>query len=389
MHRRICFLLIFFIGFSNLVAAENIFLKQFNEIQTFTKPDWLEPGLRVTYEVSSFLIDLDNYSPDLLTGHMSVSEEMLHNFEYLIMQYDLCAQINDIFFNNITTYFSDQNGDLSPSNVYAVDDLAAAGKFWLAPEVINYLENTATEANILRTTATLGEEDIPVILIIYEYPTRDLFYILEAETGLVLRFAEAIVQQDNKTVLLRTENILGLRKKYVPWTMFTSPLNTNDFFNYKGKAVLIKDDIVVSTSDYGLSLKVIAKEDNYAIYEKKLYYNELADEPVQIIDSSQNQGQNYWLPPEFLSSLKKDQVIDTDPITGEVVHISDIGLLSDTELETVIIETYGNAYSNTTAYDLKTGQAVYFQNERKTNASLIVENALLNEFDLSDSDTEH
>lgn len=132
---------------------------------------------------------------------------MFHNFEYLIMQYDLCALIN-----NITTYLPDQNGCLCPSEINAVDDLAAAGKFWLVPEVLNYLENTATGPSFFKTTATLEEEEILVVLIIYEYPKRDLFYIIEAETGLVLRFAEAVVQHDNKTVLLRIENILGLRK---------------------------------------------------------------------------------------------------------------------------------------------------------------------------------
>lgn len=386
MRRTICFLLIFFIGFSNLIAAENIFLEQFAEIQNYAKPYWLEPGLRVTSEVSSFLIDLESYSVDLLIGHTPVSEEMLPNFKYLIMQYDLCAQINRFILNNITTYLPDQNGYLSPLEVYAVDDLAAAGKFWLAPEVISYLENTATVPTFFRTTAALGEEDIPVVLILYEYPTRDLFYIIEAETGLILRFVEAVVQQDNKTVLLRAENILGIRNKFIPWTMFTSPLKTNDFFNYIGKAVLIKDDIVANTADYRLSLKVIAAEDYCIVYEKKLYYNELAEELVHIVDSAKNQGQNYWLPPEYLSSLKKDYIIDTDPITGEVVHVSDIGLLSGTDLQIVSIETYGNTYSNTVAYDLRTGQAVYFQNERKNNTSLIVENAFLSEFDPSGSD---
>lgn len=90
-----------------------------------------------------------------------------------------------------------------------------------------------------------------------------------------------------------------------------------------------------------------------------------------------------------MSSLKKEQVIDTDPITGEVVHVSDIGMLSGTDLQTVIIETYSNVYANTIAYDLKTGLAVCFQNERKTNSSLIVENAFLNQFDLPNANTEH
>jgi len=64
--------------------------------------------------------------------------------------------------------------------------------------------------------------------------------------------------------------------------MFTSPLKTNGFFNYKGKAVLFKDDIVVSIADYGLSLKVIAAEDSCVIYEKILCYNDLAEETVQL-----------------------------------------------------------------------------------------------------------
>jgi len=352
------------------------------DLRTAPAPNWVKPGVRVTYYSAFAIIVGGRYAyfedekgnwVDPETGKRYRQEEIPgsagHGYtEINIVGLDQSAAAMDNWSYGIV----DAQGRVAIQlAVGSVGYPGAGGDWWLSPQVLGRRPNVMTpQLKILRMPYALGGKTFQAIR--FETRNQQGFsaWNYDLETGVLLRIVSSSVggpiqgpvargdSREGQTVITHS-TIQAVRTLNIPWASAPAPA-------WVGQLRVLRYDGKMTATAYPGASPVIFPVSvtferqhlgtNWARYVQTTSAPGHNPPITRVFGSAQFGG--LWVPPAAFGQLQPGQVLDQDRVTGVVTSVGQIGrVLGD--IDGVVITMAGSGFRLDQVYDRRNGVLVY------------------------------
>jgi hypothetical protein len=361
---------------------DNAFYHIMPDLRTAPAPNWVRPGVRVTYYSAAasipggrhaYVEDENGNWVDPGTGKNYRQEDIPgrsgHGYtEINIVGLDQSAAAMDIWSYGIV----DAQGRVAIRVALGtVGYPGAGGDWWLSPQVLGRRPNVMTpQLKILRMPYALGGNTFQAI----RFQTTDrrgfLAWNYDLETGVLLRTVTSSVggptqgpmaQGDSREgqTMITHSTIQAVRTLNIPWASAPAPAWVGQL------RVLRYDGKMTATAYPGASPVVFPMSvtferqylgTNWARYVQTTSAPGHNPPITRVFGSAQFGG--LWVPPAVFGQLQPGQVLDQDRVTGVVTSVGQIGrVLGD--IDGVVITMAGSGFRLDQVYDRRNGVLAY------------------------------
>ncbi len=342
------FFVVMVLACSNVhAAADTLFLAAFPELRQSAAPDWVVPGLRITYRSSSLSKSADKNSGTL--GYYQVDISSVSPREVIWMA---------TIFNEYTP------GMPEPFLNVRGDEIPGIGETWVHPSALKVADRMKDYdgMQVLRGPYTINGKTYQAVR--FEYADRQMqkSWTYDEATGLLLRYSHDIQtgggSQYLEMLLVGTRNVVlpGMNKPRPAW------VTQGTAFQFSGTYSSFVSGILPYSMPYVMISTIEAVDADYSKEKTVAYQNGQLQGEVATLSTSWRVG-GYWLAPEALAALRPGTVLDTDVITNTrtVVASSATGTGGQ---PVILLQQQASNWSNTYGYDVRTGRLVYFKSIR-------------------------
>lgn len=349
-------------------------------LKLFSQPDWVREGTRISYysatadvpeSYEKYILDEEGDWVGVKSGKNYRREEIFGAGGHGVTQVDVLSLEKGVAALKISSWlYSGMTGPLTPIKQGVQIAPAAGGDWYINPEALAELQvRRAGGITILRMPYEVNGVTYNAIRIQQDSDTSSFAHIYDTEDGKLLATFNSAESADKMSTVFSHATFLGIRQMNPPWLSQDLPewMKRGKVLRYQGtrtyEAILARYSFPTAIS---LEMKISGLGQRYYTYDQKASIS-ASGFPAQYGQDSQVGGTGepggLVLPPMALASLRADQVIDRDDITGIVVFVKSIG--QDEEgRDLVVIRAANEVYSADVTYDISTGAMVGFSESK-------------------------
>lgn len=309
----------------------------FTEMEGMGAPEWLVPGLRVVYKISSEdFVEPENSSEG-----------------YLI--YDV-VDVKPSYIASTMGTSNDTNG--KPTGLMfgsVLMDVPTVGRFWITPELFDETRVAKEKyALFYNTKVKIQGGEYDAMFIAFESQTASRTAAYDKESGLLLAIEMTVTDSEGKPKEGSTIEFLGTRLSFPAWYGENlTGLSTGTALSYNAEYRMGG-----ATEAQAMTLKVLENNGTWALIERTSTSSKGDVSSFQLLSSSAS-GDVYilWLPTGLLRDMKEGDTVFEEDLTGSSVKV--MGTAEDPEFGSVRkILFIDNAVHTECAFSLKTGYMV-------------------------------
>ena len=368
---RILLCLVIVFSFLSATSGQD-FSSVIPALRQLPAPDWVQEGTRMNYYSATaniptvnekFILDEEGDWVGQTTGKRYRREDVFGAAGHGVTQVDVLSVENGLAALKINSWlYSSFTGPLVPINQGAYVGLAAGGDWYINPVALaNLQERSGGGVTIIRMPYTVNGITYDAIRIQQESDKSSFAHIYDLQDGKLLATYNSATSSEG--TLFAYATFLDVRQMDLPWLGQNLPpwLRQGTIMQYDGtKSYEAKLARYTFPTAVSLQMKINDIGQRYYTYSQS---GSMAASgfPTQYAQESQiggiGQPGGLVLPPDALASLREGQVIDTDPVTGIIVSVKDIGQDAAGRNE-AILQAANQAYSAEATYDIDTGATI-------------------------------
>jgi hypothetical protein len=354
-------------------------------------PAWLKPGVRLTYYLSSSLIQggftevVRNDKGEIVDRNSGRRyDEIQQNgvTAYTFLKLDVAAVRDNAVALDDHAYTFDINHQffLAPIMTGEVASPGRGGDTWIDPRILGQQPDTNTDASIIyRQDYVLAGKTYHAIAFSLRTSTSWNYALYDLDTGLLLHSSSAskgsghlvrngdAIQQGDKDTILTQSTFVSLRQTHLPWANSPLPKAADaDRFTYQGNRVINFNGVVTTiplAADFlphDRAPELVPMKVNVAEYALGPSAAPLRSTFERV--AAPDEMLPMFIDPGQLERLQQGQEIDRDPETKYVVSVTFVGKSAHGRDIVAITESAGDENPSTQfVYDKANGAAIAVQ----------------------------
>lgn len=330
---------------SEMSAEVTGWLALIPQLRTVAAPDWLKPGMRLTYIISSASRQGDT---------TPAGQSVVH---YDFLSVDASGVVAALGASVISG-----GSIMTLREAGFTVGAPGAGEVWLHPSVLPGAQAYANpHLTVTRTQMNIGGKAVPAVRFGATGDGSTSTRTFDEATGMLLFSMYTLGDFDTAKQANTMAEFVSARQKQAAWAGGSLP----GWAQVGTK--LVYDGYHSANVGYGspaipVSLRtvmsIVRLGSTYAIVKSENFVNGVSSGQSFGVASALMPTDSVFLPPEALRTLKPGQVLDQDPFTGVVVAVSQQPVYLDGKALLTI--TYqGRSFRRVYAYDTGTGMLTY------------------------------
>ena len=353
----------------------------FPQLKTAPPPNWLKPGVVLTYYSSAasvrggrhyYYLDENGKwvregDPDQKRyGQAEMPTASGHGYTKVhVVAVDRNTAVLDVRSYNI----NGMNGPVIFFGVNGALGLPSAGSdWWINPDVLKTGVGRNQQGTvILRMPYTVQGKAYQAIRIQYQAAQALNAYVYEENTGVLITTSSSVKTaptptHPGQTQLTQNSN-RGLRAVQIPWANTPPPawVRTVKQMNYAGNLAVVLPGTPRTAFPVSVQYQVKARGADWLLMSKTAQQGGLPGMPpttatsVQTFGSAQLGG--LWVPPAAMANLRVGQVLDKDPLTQVTCTVTHRGPTPQGR-NVLVISEIGTAQRQDSTYDMQSGMLI-------------------------------
>ena len=336
------------VPFAGAAITDTPFLALFPELKNLPAPDWVQPGVRLTYTAGAAAAPVDPEAPG--AGGAGYT------------QIDVVSVTDKQVVLRMTSWGMPANrGPCHPIGAASYVGPAGVGTDWyLNPQVLKRaLKLDADGLTVAHMPYKVHGKTYDAMRFEWEHADGKRVWVYDYKTGVLLHSGF-----DNDTGAAKLSaygDLMSIRTLKAPWATAAVPDWVGEYkgLHYQGRYTLS----VPGDRSYGSTLRMDMQVlDRGATWQRLKRHTErgaiVQGLPADVDDTVMVTGRavfgGLWIPPKGLQTLEDGQVLDTDPHTGIETRVEAVADGAGGERVVRIVER-NRIYSSTFTYQLKTG----------------------------------
>ena len=330
----------------------NQFVELLPGLRTARAPEWVRPGLRVTY-----------YSSASSGGGRHGSAG--HGFT----QVNVAAMNPNATVLDVRSYGLQGLEMTSPVLLIGGDSAVsvpgAGADWWLNPAVLQQVKEgqygAEGESVVIRMPCTVAGKTYNALRFQYECRGSRISYMYDLASGLLLQSNTATGHPGRQ--MLTHNSFVGLRYLQLPWAAAGRVAwpGTFNVMNYRGTITVLVPGVPATAMPMTAQAQITARGPDWVRHTVTSSFTAMAGMPPNTSVANRVSGLaqigGVWLPPAALRTLRGGQVIDQDPSTKITTTVSYVGN-GPTGAREVVISEVSQVQRLDYAYDLSSGLLV-------------------------------
>jgi hypothetical protein len=361
--------LIVILGCPAALAVDALFLGAFPEFRQ-TPPDWLKPGVRISYRMGTMNTPGPAAFPSEISGNQNNATAGYYQIDIV------SVEPNEVVC--VSTGYNEQNiGNPEPFLTQREVEAPGISQYWLHPSALQKAEKLAEheEMLVMRMPYTIDGKTYQAVRIEYtDKATKSKKqWLYDTETGMLLRYYHNIQTVSREYNQMTDFVFAGVRNIALPKQNATRPawVKPGITLQFSGTYSSIAYGSGTYRVPYSL-VSVVESVGNVWSKEKvTAYMNGQPQNQVSALSAIGHVG-GAWLAPGVLATMKSGMMLDTDNVTGTRTVVTSAGAVTGGQT-VVTIQQQGGAWSNTYSYDARTGVLTYSKSIRPIGMSARME----------------
>lgn len=334
-------------------VANNPFLQILPQTRQAPAPDWLRPGLRVTYYTQNAIF-ADSAEDPAPSGAG-------------FLQYDLVSLDENAAVTSLKYFLAGDNGEFSPGFVAPSYGLPGVGDYWIAPQALVQAEDAANpDLFVGRMPTEAAGQQFNAVRFQTSVHGGEYVWMFDEASGLLLFHRYRIVDGFGETSQAGQIMLAGMRSIELPWVAAVVPqwVQPGVAMRYDG-AYTVAVGGSLTPMPYAVDIAIQEVHPGWAAYTTtdSLYGRTNTSAPringvAQLYDA-------LWLPRSGLVNLEPGQLLDADPFTGVSVQVTEVNR------RYVTLEESGALHTSRAVYDRRSGQLVALHSQRQAGLAVI------------------
>lgn len=342
-------------------------------LPALSAPGWVREGVRVSYysavanvlsAYERFILDENGDWVGQTTGNRYRREELYGAAGHGVTQVDVLSVGTDVVVLQVNSWqFSVFTGPLVPNGQAPWIGPASGGDWFLHPNVLAGLANQRGDGlTILRMPYTIAGVTYDAIRIQQQSEQATFARVYDLTNGRMLALFGAVTSEQG--TLFSEAIFVGARRMDLPWLgdalpQWVSPDRTLTYQGTKSWEAIRAGTVL--TADVSVRMR-IDRVNAAAFTYGRTTTTKVTGYPAQSQTESLAGGvgepTSLVLPPVPLAGLRAGQVIDSDPVTGIRVEVTEVGQQGNREV--VAIQVRNQGYSANLTYDVQSGRMLSY-----------------------------
>ena len=340
------------------IDTNNPSLLIFPELRTAPAPDWVKPGLRLTYYsaaatipqsyVGGLVQDPNGKWVDPSTGKSYRMEGAASASGHGYSQLDVVAMTNDAVVLSLSSYgIEGVDGPVRPIFSSGLTTLpGAASDWWVNPEVLNKTVDNLNGPGMkaMRTTYKAAGNQYDAVWVSTQTGNGSISYVMDLAGGMLLHNATCTSSGPSGTTningvptnvggstSLGQTTFVGMREIHAPWIGMPMPKSLNGVHQlvYEGQSRMSMEGVSTDIP-MRVTVDITGRGPDFIQIKKTVkmtYPGGMMQQPDSIITgvSGAHQLLPLCIPPRALARLRSGQKIDSDPVTKITTFVSFMG----------------------------------------------------------------
>lgn len=309
---------------------------------TTPPPAWIEPGLRLTFQVITGTNPSGDYDYEVdehgqwvdAGGNRYKRSESVGTGSAGYLQVNVLSLDQQQVRAQMLFYLFDGLDSAAPTENTEFGNVANAGcggDLWLHPDALRQLlQNGATGVAVRAIDHTIDQVTYKAVLLYWRRPAGRSIWIFDRDSGVLLyasdiskgggRRAQTGEQLSAGGATVRFITFKGSRTIAAPWRKLPLPpaVRAARGFDFSGR-IAIKPVATDTPLPFQLRYDVAQRGDDW-LTAKAVTANTLGANELRVRSSYQLTG--LWIPPAACAELKVGQVLDTDPFVKTTVSVT-------------------------------------------------------------------
>ena len=328
-------------------ALDAPFLALFPELRHLPAPDWVQPGVRMTYDTSSATIaEEPGEQGNSGAGYIQVDVIALSDAQVAL---------------NLRTFSRPIGAGAVPGKLASYVGPAGAGcDFYVNPEALKRAPQMHAEGFFaFRSQYPAAGKQFDAIHLSYTVGGTQKTRVYDSKSGVLLHWGSST--EGGATRSLGSSDLRSIRTLQLPWAgaPLTQSFKQLNGLRYTGRHTSNLQPGFAPQGALLSELRVQARGANWLQLKHHYEIGALArntppivDDTVLIAGAAQLGG--VYIPPKGLQGLAEGQLLDRDPVTGFETRVAEIGG-GPGGGRAVTIEERSPSYSTAWTYDAATG----------------------------------
>ena len=339
---------------SALAAVENNpFLLLFPALRQSPAPDWLLPGLRVTYYTQNAIF-ADNADDPAPSGAG-------------YMQYDLVSLDAETAVTSLKYFLAGDDGGYSPGFVMPSYGLPGVGDYWVAPAVLAQAENAANpNLAVVRMPTTAAGRQYNAVRFQANLQGAEYVWMIDEASGLLLFHRYRMFDGFGETSQAGQIMLAGMRYLNLPWQVADAPqwVQPGARLSFDG-SYTVEVAGSVTPMPYGMEIVIQEVRTGWANYRVADSLYGRTNSASQRINGAAQMYDALWLPPAGIADLEPGQILDVDPFTQVSLRVAGV------DRRHVTLEETGTLHASHIVYDRRTGRLVALSSQQRAGLAVI------------------
>lgn len=367
-------------------GGDSPFLALLPGLRNAPAPNWLRPGMRITYYGASASIPGARYyyyqdpNGDWVDpqGNRYKQGDIPSASGHGFNQYTILGLDPTVAVLEARTYLiTDVSG---PALLTAISGSAglpgAGGDVWLNALVLRQAIGMRAQGfQAAQVPYRLNGKQYDALWIRSGTPAASLTYVFDLNSGLQLHSASATAGapiqgpqapggSNAGSTLLAQSTVVDVRTLNVPWASEPAPewVRRYSVLRYEGSVTTSVSGASSITYGAAFTIRRQSVGTNWASYMGT--YEQQYQSPSQVVrNSGSAQFTGLWIPPRWLGQLRQGQSLDSDPVTKVTVAVGRVGRTPQGQDVVWIVES-NNVRRDEYGYDRASGMLLYYTSQQ-------------------------
>jgi hypothetical protein len=340
------------------IDTNNSALLIFPDLRTAPAPDWVKPGLRLSYYSASATIpqsyvgglvqDPDGKWVDPKTGKSYRMEGAASASGHGYSQLDVISLTDDAVVLDLRALgIEGVDGPVRPISASGLTTLpGAAADWWVNPDVLNQTVDNLNGSGMrsVRTTYKAAGQDFDAVWVSTQTGNGSISYVIDLTGGMLLHNATCTSSGPTGTTNLNgvptnvggstslgQTTFVGMRQIHTPWERSPMPRSLNGVRQlvYDGQTRMTVEGVSADIPMRAI-VEITGRGPDFIQFKKTVKTDtrgSIMQQPdaVSSCVSGMHQLLPLCIPPQSLGQLRNGQVLDKDPVTKVNTFVSFIG----------------------------------------------------------------
>lgn len=320
-------------------------------------PDWIQQGVRVTYDAASAKVAGDMVH--LFRNNFGASNpDEIGASGRGPVQWDCIAQTPTQVVGNITlcVVVDPATGKLACTPAGPSVDVPGCGSVWCNPEALATADQLHDEHLVVKKLPyPMGDKTYRAIAFQYTTDTSVTTTLYDLDSGLEISYSHAILSEDGQSTQMAVSRYLGTRQVRLPARAEAAPAwaATTRTLTYNGNMTVQIPASPELPMPIGMTVQRQAGGAKWTHYHMVQTTNGMAGGSYDLACGVASLCGGPWMAPEILAACRPGQELDSDPITHIRVVVEGVGGPDNTQ---VALSQTGPGLRNLYAYDIHSGK---------------------------------